>query len=58
MPVGHPVETSTREEREAHPFGSQDWGAKPEVQIVDIKTEKALGVLASQWKNLRTVREA
>lgn len=47
-----------REEREAHTFGSQDWGSKPEVQIVDIKTEKALEVLASQWKNLRTVREA
>lgn len=42
-----------REEREAHTFGSQDWGSKPEVQIVDIKTEKALEVLASQWKNLR-----
>lgn len=42
-----------REEREAHTFGSQDWGSKPEVQIVDIKTEKALEVLASQWENLR-----
>lgn len=42
-----------REEREAHTFGSQDWGSKPEVQIADIKTEKALEVLASQWKNLR-----
>lgn len=46
------------EDNGAYIFGSKERGSKLEVQILAIKTEIALEVFASQWKNLRKGQRA